>query len=96
MLNKAEMSEEKAERRAWEQMKEGEKKLKLYNTSNDEPWMHSAELTSALHLLSGPTLLRPTSHTKPSSTLYWQAIQWAKRCIDVLWLAAFCSLSISQ
>lgn len=73
-----------------------EKKTKLYNTSDDEPWMHSTELTSALHPLSGPTQLSPTSHTKPISTLYWQAIQWGKRDIDGPWLAAFCSLSVFQ
>lgn len=69
---------------------------RLYKTPDDEPWMHSLELTSALHPLSGPTQLSPTSHTKPISTLHWQAIQWGKRNIDGLWLAAFCSLSVFQ
>lgn len=35
-------------------------------------------------------------HTKPISTLYWQAIQWGKRNTDGLWLAAFCRLSVFQ
>lgn len=94
MLNKAETSEEKEESLGIDE------RIfflqKLYNAADDEPWMHSLELTSALHPLSGPTELSPTSHTKPISTLHWQAIQWGKRNIDGLWLAAFCSLSVFQ
>lgn len=94
MLNKAEMSQEKEENLGID-----ERNIffqKLYNTPDDEPWMHSPELTSALHPLSGPTELSPTSHTKPISTLHWQAIQWGKRNVDGLWLEAFCSLSAVQ
>lgn len=94
MLNKAETSQEKEESLGID-----ERNIffqKLYNTPDDEPWMHSPELTSALHPLSGPTELSPTSHTKPISTLHWQAIQWGKRNVDGLWLEAFCSLSAVQ
>lgn len=68
--------------------------LKLYNPADDEPWIHSVHLTLGLHPLSGPTRLGPTTHTKPISTLLWQAIQRGKHSTNGLWLAAFCSLSI--